>query len=143
MQNALQKKYSPKKERTSDWDQKFIVHIWLKWTVCDDSDDASDVSDSESEQPLRSDDEKDLDAAKQTGRETVSAAAAADTSAGQRKKRKTFHNTTPEEVAARCTQGCSCSNKNCFTSLSQAGLLAYRNLMEKMESSELQMYLAG
>ena len=109
----------------------------------DDSDDASDVSDSEPEQPLRSEDEEDLDAAEQTGGETVSAAAAADTSAGQRKKRKTFHNTTPEEVAARCTQGCSCSNKKCFTSLSQADLLAYRNLTEKIESRELQVYLAG
>ena len=109
----------------------------------DDSDDASDVSDSEPEQPLRSEDEEDLDAAEQTGGETVSAAAAADTSARQRKKRKTFHNTTPEEVAARCTQGCSCSNKKCFTSLSQADLLAYRNLTEKIESRELQVYLAG
>ena len=99
----------------------------------DDSDDASDVSDSEPEQPLGSEDEEDLDAAEQTGGETVSAAAAADTSAGQRKKRNTFHNTTLEEVAARCTQGCSCSNKNCFTSLSQADLLAYRNLTEKIE----------
>ena len=84
----------------------------------DDSENASYVSDSVPEQPLCSEDEEDLDAAEQIGGETVSAAVAADTSAGQRKKRKTFHNTTPEEVAARCTQGCSFSNKNCFTSLS-------------------------
>ena len=104
-----------------------------------DSDD-DDASEHDDQEPLASDDEENLDEEHPAPAEPV--ATAADTSAGKRKRRP-LQPTTAEEVAARCSQGCGCRSQNCFSLLSQATLLQFRNLTERMDANQLQVYLAG
>ena len=102
-----------------------------------DKSDDSGASDQSEPEHVESDAEEDLDIAEQA---TAPVAAAAGTVGG---KRKPFQPTAMHEIEQRREKGCRCRNKNCYSSLSASDLPDCRNMMEKMESDELQLFLAG